>query len=358
MADESMTTCESMPPDGSIAIANWGGDNSAIYYTDTNHGVRQRTYDQGRWDGGTTSDIIFTAKTATPLAAMQWFSRKNDPTYDYNSIRFYHLDDMCEMKEMCWNGSISGWPATTKASTSNWFGGELNQNTAVTAGNSKMASVHWLDFLRVIYQAPDGLLHEHCRDYMQPWYAGKTLPCPAGTKPYSGTAIAAVSRNPSAPEIFVFFQCEDSYVYMAKYFGSWSVGGPLFKAQKGSGLAAVIRPSENAIQVFCANEYGILTKHKGEPGEWKTTPGKDSQLLLENTAIAGRVYKSKADGKEKVALVFVLKVNGLSRQAAYSTEQGRRVLEGRNVTKFLNLTHRAYDNENGFVGGGGFDDDD
>lgn len=70
------------------------------------------------------------------------------------------------------------------------------------------------------------------------------------------------------------------------------------------------------------------------------------------------MYKSKADGKEKVALVFVLKVNGLSRQAAYSTEQGRRVLEGRNVTKFLNLTHRAYDNENGFVGGGGFDDDD
>lgn len=85
MADESMTTCEGMPPDGSIAIANWGGDNSAIYYTDTNHGVRQRTYDQGRWDGGTTSDIIFTAKTATPLAAMQWFSRKNDPTYDYVS---------------------------------------------------------------------------------------------------------------------------------------------------------------------------------------------------------------------------------------------------------------------------------
>ncbi|KAI1091914.1 hypothetical protein F5B19DRAFT_483647 [Rostrohypoxylon terebratum] len=278
MADESMTTCEGMPPDSSIAIANW---------SDTNHGVRQRTYDQGRWDGGTESDIIFKAETATPLAAMQWFSRKSDPTYDYNSIRLYHLDDM-----------------STKANTNRWFGGELDRNTAMVAGDSKTASVHWSDFLRIICQGPDGLLHEHCHDYMDPWYAGKTLPCPADTKPYSGTAIAAVSRNPSAPETF-----------MAKCFGSWSVGDRLFKAQKGSGMAAVIRPSENAIQVFCANEYGILTKHKGEPGNWKTTPGKDSQELLENTAIAGRVYKSRADGKEKVTLVFVLKVNGESRAA-------------------------------------------
>lgn len=146
------------------------------------------------------------------------------------------------MKEICWNGSIKGWTATTKQG---WFGGELDKNSAVTAGNSKMASVHWASYLRVIYQAYDGSLHEHCRDYEQPWYAGETLPCPAGTRPYSGTAIAAVSRNPSAPEVFVFFQCQDSNVYMAKYNRSWSIDGPLFKAQKGSGLAAVIRPSEN-----------------------------------------------------------------------------------------------------------------
>ncbi|KAI2470630.1 hypothetical protein F4781DRAFT_441707 [Annulohypoxylon bovei var. microspora] len=351
MADESMTTCEGMPPDGSIAIANWGGDNSAIYYTDTSNGVRQRTYDQGRWDGGTKSDILFEAKTATPLAAMQWF--KTDNVEDNNSIRFYHLDNMCRMKERCWDGPISNWSATSK---NNWGRGELDLHTAVTAGNSKMASVHWAASLRVIYQAPDGSLREHCRDRKDPWYAGSTLPCPAGTRPYSGTAIAAVSRNPSAPELFVFFQCEDSNVYMAKYLGSWSVGGPLFKAQRGSGLAAVIRPSENAIQVFCANEYGTLTKHKGEPGEWKTTPG--DKELLENTAIAGRVYKRKADQKEMVALVFVLKINGQSREAALATAQGRRVFSGRIVPEFLNLTQKEYNKEEGFVGGGGFDDDD
>lgn len=151
------------------------------------------------------------------------------------------------MKEMCWNGGTSGWTTATKASKGGWFSGELDETSAVTAGNSKMASVSYAGCLRVIYQepGPDGYLREHCRNHTEPWFVGKRLPCPAGTRPYSGTAIAAVSRNPSAPEVFVFFQCEDSNVYMAKYNGAWSVGGPLFKAQRGSGLAAVIRPSEN-----------------------------------------------------------------------------------------------------------------
>ena len=84
-SSDQITTCEGMPTDGRIVIVNWGGDDAAIYYTDSAGGVRERTYKEGVWDGGTSSDVIFTAKTTTPLTAMQWF---DEPSPGENMVRF------------------------------------------------------------------------------------------------------------------------------------------------------------------------------------------------------------------------------------------------------------------------------
>ena len=69
----TLTTCADMPLNGSIGIASWGGTDSALYYTDSSQGIRERTYHNGTWNGGTTSDVIFSGKHTTPLAVMQWF---------------------------------------------------------------------------------------------------------------------------------------------------------------------------------------------------------------------------------------------------------------------------------------------
>ena len=72
-----LNTNEDMPSKGSIAVTSWGGHDSAVYYTDTSGGIRERTYHKGDWSGGTTSDIIFSGKNTTPLAVMQWFWNAN-----------------------------------------------------------------------------------------------------------------------------------------------------------------------------------------------------------------------------------------------------------------------------------------
>ncbi|KAK4148995.1 hypothetical protein C8A00DRAFT_38426, partial [Chaetomidium leptoderma] len=148
-----------------------------------------------------------------------------------------------------------------------------------------------------------------------PWYAGaKCFPCPPGTTPYSGTGLAAISRNPSAPEVFVFFQCADANIYMASFNGTaWSLGPALFKAKLGTDISAVVRPGENAIQVFCADPDGVLTKLKGEPNPWTVTTGDKSKKLLDGSPIAGRVYKRKADGKHMVDIFAVYAANRTSR---------------------------------------------
>ena len=78
--NESMNTCQDMNPTGAVAIANWGGDNAAIYYADKNGGLRERTYKDGVWDGGLPADALHSQTsntplgiTSTPLAVMQWF---------------------------------------------------------------------------------------------------------------------------------------------------------------------------------------------------------------------------------------------------------------------------------------------
>src|ERR1700756_1601966 len=113
-----------------------------------------------------------------------------------NSIRVYYLDSSCKMHEICWDGQINLWPQAT--SPANWFAGELDLNSSTTASDSKLACVHWGGSLRVYYQGTDGNLHQHCRDGRNAWYAGSALPLPSGTRPYSGTALAAVSKNPSS----------------------------------------------------------------------------------------------------------------------------------------------------------------
>ena len=172
----------------------------------------------------------------------------------------YFTDAENHIHEYCWDGLISNWPQMT--TRNNWFAGELDQNTQVTASNSKLAAVHWSASLRVYFQTPSGTLQEHCRDYQNPWYIGSSLPCPPGTKPYSGTALAAISRNPSSPEVFVYFQCADGCVYQAKYGGKWEGVSQLFQAKLGTPLAAAVLPGENVKYPFRRLTLGQITKRR------------------------------------------------------------------------------------------------
>ena len=179
------------------------------------------------------------------------------------------------MKEICWDGEVDTWPAATKPSQNNWYDGELNKNTDVTAGNSKLAAVHWSSSLRVIYQQTDGSLKEHCRNDTDPWFAGSTLPCPSDTQPYKGTAIAGVSRDPSNPDIHIFFQCNSGYIYKAQYNGSWTISNALFIAKLGTSIAAVLLPGKN-VQCHCQqNLFDGLTNFIGNlcihcQQQWRT----------------------------------------------------------------------------------------
>src|SRR6202012_1399658 len=94
---------------------------------------------------------------------------------------------------------------------------------AYLGGRARIGDVFVAGSLRVYYQGTDGNLHQHCRDDRNARYAGSALPLPSGTRPYSGTALATVSKNPSSAEISLFFQGNDGYVYQAKYNGSWTV---------------------------------------------------------------------------------------------------------------------------------------
>ena len=91
----------------------------------------------------------------------------------------------------------------------------------------------------------------------------------------------------------------------------------------------------------------MLTRLLGEPDPWVTTAGDTSRILVDGSPIAARVYKRSSDGKEVIEQFAIYQANANSKDAALATDQGKKVLQGRDVSEFLNVTYATQDDTEG-----------
>ncbi|KAL6890455.1 fucose-specific lectin [Trichoderma evansii] len=217
-----------------------------IYFQDTQNGIREGVYHDGKWT--VSGKAIFYAKRLTPLSAVSWDGG--------NQVRIYSISEDDSLEEWCYSNG------------GRWVPGYLTNLKVRTAPNSSVAAVNWDGSNIRVYcqEESSNAVQEYCVG--NPWTRGATLPVAD-----QGSNLAAVSwiQNGS-PHLRVYYQAADLTIHEHCYDSGWSKGG--FNpgiALKNTAIAATGWNSSGVqLRVYAQDSYGLLRGYKWS-GSWEKT---------------------------------------------------------------------------------------
>ncbi|PHH81016.1 hypothetical protein CDD80_4320 [Ophiocordyceps camponoti-rufipedis] len=181
------------------------GSNIRLYVVDVDGGIREIVYD-GKWSGGTSSNVITRGKVDTPLAAT---------SLDLDHIRLFYVGADNKGKEYGldkWGKWHQGGFSNSGFKLASFSGGIA----AICLGGNRYK-------LRVFAQLEDESIQEFsCKSTrsLRSWQRGVNL-----GHAIQGTAIAATTWGTSPTHMRVYFQDQDSHIVEKAWDGSWSTGG-------------------------------------------------------------------------------------------------------------------------------------
>ncbi|GJN74592.1 hypothetical protein PCL_05101 [Purpureocillium lilacinum] len=166
---------------GAAVAAVRRGSSLRVYETDVSGGIREAQY-EGKWTGGSSSNIIATGKIGTPVAATN---------LEFNSIRVYYVGTDNKAKEAAYD------------SGKGWYNGDLSRADFSVAPYSSISAVFLggHSILRVYGQLPNDTIQEWCWDNNGKWTVGTNL---GAALP--GSSIAATTWGGSPYHIRVYYQ--------------------------------------------------------------------------------------------------------------------------------------------------------
>ncbi|RCI07667.1 hypothetical protein L249_5758 [Ophiocordyceps polyrhachis-furcata BCC 54312] len=175
------------------------GSSIRVYALDVNGGIREIKY-EGKWSGGTSSNVLAKGRIGSPLAAA---------SLGLDHIRIYYLDADCNIQEKCWDGK-------------GWYDGSLGDAGFKVAPYSGGLSVIYLDgksdVIRVYGQVEDEKIQEFKCNVTVPasrdlvtslddggkgWQKGHTF-----DKALPGSSIAATTWSSTLTHIRPFMALE------------------------------------------------------------------------------------------------------------------------------------------------------
>jgi len=303
-------------PGTSIAATSWvkpedGTAHLRVYTQDIKGGIRETRWDKS-WSGGSSKDVIATAKPYSPLAVLSY----NNGT----SIRVYYLTVENAIQEIAQDNG------------GEWFSGDLSSYNFKASPVSRLAVIGntWNNnYFSIYYQRPDEALGEIKQDDNGWSETGKI-----GDKPLLGTGLAAVSFDTkSETGIRVYYQLPDRNLAEAGVDkgGKWVSQLSLPKineAAPASNLAAFAHGVDNPfLQLYflgptnTPTEWGFYSgawHGPNHPGHTTTSPGSGIAVIPvwdvdnlrlyyqdPNNAIQELVWKKGDSDWQKGALIPV-----------------------------------------------------
>ncbi|RDA88242.1 hypothetical protein CP532_0348 [Ophiocordyceps camponoti-leonardi (nom. inval.)] len=178
------------------------GSSIRVYALDVNGGVREIQYD-GKWTGGTSSNVLAKGRIGSPLAAA---------SLGVGHIRVYYVRPDFTVGENCWDSK-------------SWYDGALGDAGFKVAPFSGGISAIYLDgksdVIRVYGQLEDETIQEFKYDGGKGWQKGHTF-----GKALPGSSIAATTWSSTLTHIRVYYQDPDLNVTEMAWDGfSWNHGG-------------------------------------------------------------------------------------------------------------------------------------
>ncbi|RDA90057.1 hypothetical protein CP533_2383 [Ophiocordyceps camponoti-saundersi (nom. inval.)] len=173
-----------------------------VYTLDVDGGVREIQY-EGKWTGGTSSNVLAKARIGSPVAA-------TSIGLDY--IRVYYISSDCKVQEKCWDGK-------------GWYDGSLGEAGFKVAPFSGGLSAIYLggrnDVIRVYGQVENGTIEEFTYDGGKGWQKGHSFGIAL-----PGTAITATTWSSGSTHIRVYYQDGDLNIKEKAWDGhNWAEGG-------------------------------------------------------------------------------------------------------------------------------------
>nr|UWK20157.1 fucose-specific lectin [Trichoderma cf. fertile] len=261
-----------------VAATATSASTSRVYFQDTQNGIREAIYNNGKW---TISDsVLFTAKRSTPLAVIS-----------FDEIRVYCVSADGLLQEWC--GSNGNWSAgyltnlkvrvasNTSLAAVNWDGSSIrvycqeeNSNAIqeycvgnpwkrgatlpIADSGSNLAAVAWKETggvqLRVYYQAPDLTLKEHC--YYHGWTEGGFNPGVA----LKSSAIAATSWVGSGVQLRLYWQDGNGLMRGYKWSGGWESTGSINPVPVGTHMSAINWNTGGSIRLYYQSDDGSISE--------------------------------------------------------------------------------------------------